>query len=85
MLIFCTEENGKRLAEHQDQAGDGMFGETPKIVEQLHSIHIVAYGVTTAQVFAALPRKTKLMYIRYLRTLNELVSITCFNSFSNIK
>ena len=51
-----------------------MFGGTPPIIEQLHSLHILAYGVVTAEVFAALPNKTKRVYIRYLRILNEKVS-----------
>ena len=51
-----------------------MFGGTPPIIEQLHSLQIIAYGVVTAEVFAALPNKTKKIYIRYLRILKEKVN-----------
>ena len=46
-----------------------MFGGTPDIITQLFSIHIIAYGVTHAESYGALPRKTKVIYIRYLRVL----------------
>ena len=75
ILIFCTAENAQRLAEHDDQAGDGMHGELAKIYEQLHSIHTDAYGVLNPELFAILPRKTKLIYIRYLMILKNVVNI----------
>ena len=51
---------------------DGFFKITPKIFDQLYSIHVSVSGIAPACIYAFLPNKTEKIYNRFLQALIDL-------------
>lgn len=70
-LVFTTTENLEYLASCETWHCDGTFDTTPRIFQQIYTIHGVKNNKTTPLVFALLPNKTKSMYNKFLSVLKN--------------
>lgn len=71
-MIFATRESLQLLSQSVEWFADGTFSTVPRLFGQLYTIHVIQMGAIIPVVYALLPNKTLLSYIRLLRELQNL-------------
>ncbi|XP_065317513.1 uncharacterized protein LOC135925884 isoform X2 [Gordionus sp. m RMFG-2023] len=64
ILIFATAQNLRLMAESSHWYADGTFKTTPLIFYQLWTLHVLYNKTVIPTIFALLPNKTQITYIR---------------------
>ncbi|XP_065315571.1 uncharacterized protein LOC135924440 [Gordionus sp. m RMFG-2023] len=72
ILIFATAQNLRLMAESSHWYADGTFKTTPLIFYQLWTLHVLYNKTVIPTIFALLPNKTKITYIRVLDEIKRL-------------
>lgn len=69
MLVFSTDDFVKHLCEAKKILMDGTFYTSPTDFTQLYTIHTKISGQVFPVLYALLPNKTELTYVRLLRKI----------------
>ena len=71
-MIFGAEEMIQRAGTNGYQCSDGMFGETPKVVKQLCTIHAMINRMWYPIIYAFLPNKMEATYRALLKEIKNI-------------
>ena len=69
ILIFCTSHNLSILSHAEHWSGDGTFKTVPELFFQLYTIAAFVCGRSITCVYALLPNKKAVTYVRMLRAI----------------
>lgn len=69
-LVFGTEKN-LSLLENADIFCDGTFDCSPKLFDQVYSIHALVNGRCVPIIYACLSRRTEVLYVRFLTIIKD--------------
>ena len=76
--MFGAEEMINRASTNGNQCTDGMFGETPKVVKQLVTIHAMINRMWYPIIYALLPNKMEATYRALLKEIKN-IQVFCKN------
>ena len=71
-FMFGTDKNVKCLEEANIYA-DGTFDIAPELFQQVYTVHALVQGRCLPMVYGILPRKTEVIYTKFLNELKKRV------------
>lgn len=73
ILMFCTRRNLQLLAQADHWYADGTFKTVPHLFCQLYTLHGLKSNVAIPLIYALLPDKSRVTYVRLLQKIKELL------------
>ena len=74
ILIFTTDRNIEFLNSHPDWYGDGTFDVSPELFKQLFTIQACVKGKVLPMVYALIPNKQQVSYMKLFTMLKEYLN-----------